>query len=142
VTLLAGELVAFASFFESQAILAGHHLGVSLSRPGVAGAVLAGGTLLCVCALLGLALGAIVRHTAGGIAATVGVIVLPAISALLPSPWADRIGRFTLVDAAGQVSALHPAPALFPPALSLLILAAWPAAALTAAALLITRRDT
>jgi ABC-2 type transport system permease protein len=142
VTLAAGELVAFVSFFESQAILAGHHLGVSLSRPGVAGAVLAAGTLLCVCALLGLALGAIVRHTAGGIAATVGVIVLPAIAALLPSPWADRIGRFTLVEAARQVSALHPAPALFSPALSLLVLAAWPAAALAAAALLITRRDT
>jgi ABC-2 type transport system permease protein len=66
VTLAAGELVAFASFFLVQAVLAGHHQGVSLSRPGVPGAVLAAGLLLCVCTLLGLALGAIIRHTAGG----------------------------------------------------------------------------
>jgi hypothetical protein len=141
VTLIAGEVVAFSSFFADQAILAGHHLGVGISDPGVPGAVLATGVLLCVCALIGLALGAIVRHTAGGIAAAIGVIVLPAIAALLRPPWSDRIGRFTLLDAARQVTALHPQPDLFAPAGSLLVLLAWPAAALAAAALLITRRD-
>jgi hypothetical protein len=141
VTLAAGELVAFVSFFLVQAVLAGHHQGVSLSRPGVPGAVLAAGLLLCVCALLGLALGAIIRHTAGGIAATIAVIVLPGIVALLPSPWRGRLGRFTLVEAARQVTALHPATNLFSPALSLLVVLAWPAAGLAAAAVLITRRD-
>ena len=142
VTLVAGEVVAFVSFFIVQAVLSGHHVGVSLSRPGVPGAVLAEGILLCVCALLGVALGAIIRHTAGGIAAAVGVIVLPSILALLPPPWNGRLGRFTLLEAAHQVTALHPQPNLFTPALSLLVLLAWPAAALLAAALLITRRDT
>ena len=142
VTLAAGELVAFASFFLSQAILAGHHQGVSLSRPGVPGAVLAAGILLCVCALLGLALGSIIRHTAGGIVATLAVIVLPSILGLLPAPWSGRVGRFTLLDAARQVAALHPAANLFSPGLSLLVLLAWPAAALALAAVLITRRDT
>jgi ABC-2 type transport system permease protein len=142
VTLVAGEAVAFTSFFAVQAVLSGHHLGVSLSRPGVPGAVLADGLLLCVCTLLGVALGAIIRHTAGGVAAAIGVIVLPGITALLPAPWNGRIGRFTLVEAAHQVTALHPQPDLFAPALSLLVLLAWPAAALLAAALLITRRDT
>ena len=141
VTLAAGELVAFASFFLVQAILAGHHQGVSLSRPGVPGAVLAAGILLCVCTMLGLALGSIIRHTAGGIAATIAVIVLPSILGLLPPPWNGRIGRFTLLDAARQVSALHPAANLFSPGLSLLVLLAWPAAALAVAAVLITRQD-
>jgi ABC-2 type transport system permease protein len=141
VTLAAGELVAFVSFFLVQAVLAGHHQGVSLSRPGVPGAVLAAGLLLCVCALLGLALGAIIRHTAGGIAATIAVIVLPGIVALLPAPWRGRLGRFTLVEAARQVTALHPAANLFSPGLSLLVVLAWPAAGLAAAAVLITRRD-
>jgi ABC-2 type transport system permease protein len=141
VTLIAGEVVAFSSFFADQAILSGHHLSVSLSHPGVPGAVLATGILLSVCALIGVAIGAIVRHTAGGIAAAIGVIVLPAIAALLRPPWSDRIGRFTLLDAARQVAALHPQPGLFAPAGSLLVLLAWPAAALAAAALLITRRD-
>jgi len=141
VTLAAGELVAFVSFWLVQAILAGHHQGVSLGRPGVAGAVLSAGLLLCVCALLGLALGAIVRHTAGGIAATVAVILVPGILALLPAPWNGRLGRFTLLDAARQVSALHPAADLLSPGWSLLVLLAWPAVALAVAAVLITRRD-
>jgi ABC-2 type transport system permease protein len=142
ITLVAGEVVAFVSFFAVQAVLSGHHLGVSLSRPGVPGAVLAEGILLCVCALLGVALGAIIRHTAGGIAAAIGVIVLPSILALLPAPWNGRLGRFTLLEAAHQVTVLHPQQNLFAPALSLLVLLAWPAAALLAAAVTITRRDT
>jgi ABC-2 type transport system permease protein len=141
VTLALGEAVAFASFGLDQAVLAGHHQGVSLGRPGVPGAVLCAGLLLCVCTLLGLALGAIIRHTAGGIAATIAVIVVPGIVALLPSPWSGRIGRFTLLDAARQVSALHPAADLLSPGWSLLVLLAWPAAALAVAAVLITRRD-
>jgi ABC-2 type transport system permease protein len=141
VTLAAGELVAFVSFWLVQAILAGHHQGVSLAHPGVAGAVLSAGLLLCVCTLLGLALGAVIRHTAGGIAATVAVILVPAILALLPAPWNGRLGRFTLLEAARQVSALHPAADLLSPGWSLLVLLAWPATALVAAAVLITRRD-
>ena len=140
-TLVAGELAAFASFALVQAVLSGKHLSVSLSRPGVPGAVLATGLLLFVVATMGLGLGAIVRHTAGGIAALVGLIFLPAILGLLPAPWGGRVGRFTLLDAARQVTALHPATNLFAPTLSLLVLLAWPALTLLAAALLITRRD-
>ena len=142
VTLVSGEVVAFVSFFAVQAVLSGHHLGLSLSHPGVPGAVLAEGLLLCVCTLLGAALGAIIRHTAGGIAAAIGVIILPGILALLPAPWNGRLGRFTLLEAAHQVTALHPQPNLFAPGLSLLVLLAWPAVALLPAAAAITRRDT
>jgi ABC-2 type transport system permease protein len=141
VTLVIGELVAFSSFFLAQAILSGHHLGASLSAPGVTGAVLGEGILLCVVAMLGLGLGAIVRHTAGGIAAVVGLIFLPAILGLLPAPWGGRVGRFTLLEAAYQVTALHPATNLFSRGLSLLVLLAWPALTLLAAAVTITRRD-
>lgn len=141
VLLAAGEVVAFASFFLDQAVLAGHHDAVSLARPGVAGAVLAAGIILCLCGMLGLAMGAIIRATPGGITVTLAVIVLPAILAALPAPWSGRIGRFALLQAARQVTALHPATDLFSPGWSLLVLLAWPAAALAAAAVVITRRD-
>ena len=141
VTLAVGELVAFATFFTAQAVLSGHHLGVSLSHPGATGAVLADGLILPVVALMGVGLGATIRHTAGGIAALVALIILPATVALLPAPWGGRLGRFTLLDAARQVTALHPATNLFSPALSLVVLLAWPALILLAAALTITRRD-
>ena len=65
----------------------------------------------------------------------------PAILALLPAPWGARVGRFTLFDAARQVTALHPATNLFAPAASLLVLLAWPAVTLLVAAVVITRRD-
>jgi hypothetical protein len=53
----------------------------------------------------------------------------------------QRAQQFTLLEAARQVSALHPAADLFSPGWSLLVLLAWPAAGLAAAAILITRRD-
>ncbi len=142
VALTTGEVLAFASFFLVQAILSGHHHGISLTHPGVAGAVLAEGTLLFVCAMLGTGLGAIIRHTAGSVAALFGLIAVPAILLFVPAPWNDRIGRFTLMYAAEQVVAQHPQTNLFSPALSMLILLAWPAAVLLTATLLITRRDT
>ncbi len=67
----------------------------------------------------------------------------PVTTAACPclTPAYDRIGRFTLAIAATQVVSSHPRTDLFSPALSMLVLIAWPAAALLAAALLITRRD-
>jgi ABC-2 type transport system permease protein len=140
-TLVVGELGAFASFFLAQAILSRRNLGVSLAEPNVARAVLVEGTLLFVCAMIGLGLGAVIRHTAGAIAVLVGVFYLPALLNVLPPPWNNRIGRFTLLDAAQQASALRPSHDLFSPAISVLILLAWPAAVVLAAAVLITRRD-
>jgi len=142
VLLLAGEGVSFTSFFIVQGVLHTRHLGVSFAHPGALGAVLANGTLLLACSLFALAVGAIARHTAGGIAATIALITVPSILGLLPAPWGSRIGRFTLIDAAQQVSYLHPRPDLLSPAWSLLVLSAWPATALAVAAVRITRSQT
>jgi len=142
VALLAGELLAFVSFLLTQAFLSGRHGGLPLSHPGVLGGILGAGFLLPVCVLTGLGLGAIIRHTAGAIAATVGVVYLLAGLCLsLPSPWNTDIGRFTPAFAAYQVVALHPRPQLFAPPVSLAILVAWPALILVIGGLLITRRD-
>ncbi len=138
----AGELIVFACFFLTQAILSSRHRGLSLSHPGVPGAVLAAGFLLTACALVGVGLGALIRHTAGAIAAAVGVIYLLGVLCLvLPSPWNTRLGRFTMPFAAYQAVTLHPQAGLLSPGLSMLVLIAWPAATLTAAAVMITRRD-
>ncbi|HLI39975.1 MAG TPA: hypothetical protein VKV80_21965 [Streptosporangiaceae bacterium] len=141
-TLAAGEITSFASFFIDQAVLHARDLGVSWPHPGVPGAAVANGTLLLACAMLALALGAITRHTAGGIAATIALIALPSVLGLLPAPWGGRIGRFTIIDAAQQVALLHPQADMFSPALSMLVLRAWPAAALVIAAVTITRTET
>jgi len=137
-----GEVLAFALFFLTQAILSGGHRGISLSSPGAPAAVLAAGFVLCACVLVGLGLGAIIRHTAGAIAATIGVIYLVGVLCLvLPPPWNVRIGRFTLPFAAYQVVARHSQPGLFSPGVSLLVLIAWPAVILVTAGVLLARRD-
>jgi ABC-2 type transport system permease protein len=139
--LVIGELLAFACFGLAQAILSGHG-GVSLTDPGVLGSVLAAGCLLPACVLVGVALGAVLRHTAGAIASTVAAVYLLAVLSLaLPHPWNLRIGQFTLPFAAYQLITSHPSPDLLSPGLSLLVLAAWPAVTLLAAAVLLSRRD-
>jgi hypothetical protein len=139
--LVAGEVLALATFGLTQALLGGRHGGLSLAAPGVPGAVLAAGVALAACALTGLAFGAMLRHPAGAIAASVAVIyAVAAACQFLPPPWRDRIGRFTLPLAATQVVTQHPQPGLFAPAWSMLVLLAWPAAALLAAAVVINRR--
>jgi hypothetical protein len=137
--LVFGELLAAASFSLTQAILSRHGQGVALSRHGVPGAVLAAGFVLVVVAVTGVGLGAAIRHTAGAIAVLPVVFYLPLALLPLPAPW-SQIDRFTLPAAAYQVVALHPATNLLAPALSMLVLIAWPATILAIAAVLITRR--
>lgn len=140
--LVVGELLALACFLLAQAILTGRHGGLSLFQPGVPGAVLAAGLALSACAVLGVAAGAIIRHTAGAIAAAITLVyLLAALCLLLPVPWDTRLGRLTMPLAAYQLLSRHPQAGLLSPALSLLVLLAWPAVALLAAAIVLTRRD-
>jgi ABC-2 type transport system permease protein len=139
--LVIGEVLAFACFWIVQAT-AGAHRGLSLAQPGVTGAVLAGGLVLCACALTGVGMGAVIRSTPGAIIATlVAIYLLAGLCLVLPSPWKDDIGRFTMAFAAVQVTAMHPQPGLLAPWASILVLIAWPAAALLAAGLTLSRRD-
>jgi ABC-2 type transport system permease protein len=140
--LVVGEVLAFACFFLTQAILSGRHGGLSLAHPGAPRSVLAAGFVLAACALVGVGAGAIIRHTAGAIAAAVTVVYLLAVLCLaLPAPWKLGLGRFTLPFAAYAEVTAHPPAGLLSPWLSLLVLIAWPAATLVAAAVVLTRRD-
>jgi ABC-2 type transport system permease protein len=137
-----GVLLALACFFLTQAILSSSHRGLSFSHPGVPGAVLAVGFALAVSAVVGVGVGAIIRHTAGGIAAAVIVVYLLGVLCLiLPAPWSTRLGKFTLPFAAYQVVTLHPRASLLSPGLSMLVLVAWPAVTLLVASVVIVRRD-
>ena len=142
ITLLTGELIAFATFFTGQWALSAQHLNVSLAHPGALRGVLAAGFYLAAMAWVGLGLGAVIRHTAGAITAMVGVVfLLPTVIHALPAPWSTRMGKFTLDGAAQQVIAQHPHAGYFSVGVSFLIVAAYAVAAITAAAFVITRRD-
>ena len=142
VTLLAGELIAFATFFAGQWALSAHHLDVTLAHPGALRGVLAAGFYLAVMAWVGLGLGVLIRHAAGAITAMTGLVfLLPTVIRALPAPWDVRIGRYALDQAAQQLIAQHPHAGYYSAGPSFLIVAAYAATAITAAALVITRRD-
>jgi ABC-2 type transport system permease protein len=139
VTLVLGEVLSFAAFLLSEAILTGHHRGISLGHPGAMRAVVAAGVSLAAVAVLGVALGAIIRHTAGAVVTLPALIYLPLVLLSLPAPWGDRIGKFTMLLASYQLVSLHPQAGLLSPALSMLVLLAWPAVGLLVAAVLVNR---
>ncbi|EPH40069.1 ABC transporter permease [Streptomyces aurantiacus] len=80
VTTVFGALVALVSFFSTQAILSGKDLGVSLGHPGALRVVVASALLTPVAALVGMAIGTLLRHMGSTIVATVAtLLVLPMV---------------------------------------------------------------
>lgn len=94
VTLVAGEVLAFAGFLAGEAVLAGSVPHASLGQATVARAVLMAGAVPALLGLIGLGLGALVRHTVGAVSLFFGLLfVLPAL--LLPLPDYAEIIRYT-----------------------------------------------
>jgi ABC-2 type transport system permease protein len=158
--IIVGEIVAFSSFFIGAALvngemftrtvkIAGHAvtvhrtLSVSLSQPGVLRAVVGSGLYLTVLGLFALAIGALIRHTAGAITAVIGmVLVIFPLAGLLPSSWGAHIHAY-LPTVAGQLITQDR-----PSAGQLLsawqgfgVFCAWTALLLAAAIYLLQRRD-
>ncbi|MBC9711246.1 ABC transporter permease subunit [Streptomyces sp. TRM66268-LWL] len=71
-----GLLLALASFYGTQAILGTKGAGIGLGDPGALRIVLASALLAPVSALAGLALGALIRHTATTMIAVVTVLLM------------------------------------------------------------------
>jgi hypothetical protein len=142
VTAVCGTALVFAAFLLGQAVLSRRHLGVSLSSPHAARAVSYAACYLLIVTLLGLGLGAIIRHTAGAITTLIGLTLLvPQLVSALPSPWSGRIGEYLPYSAARSGTATHPVPGTVPPTQSNLVCAAYAACSLGSALVLIDRRD-
>jgi hypothetical protein len=145
--LVAGEAIAFAAFFAGQLVLSakhlpGHHLSVTLADPGVLRAVAGAGFYLLIVSLVGLGLGAIIRHTAGAIAA-VGLIFIQAliVNAIFPDP-KSTVGHYVLLWAGQSISSIRAHVTNYPSvSQSFAVCIAYAAALLAAASFLITRRD-
>jgi energy-coupling factor transporter ATP-binding protein EcfA2 len=131
-----------AAFLVGQAILAAKGIGVSITSPGELRAVIGAGLYLTVLALLGLGLGAVLRHTTGAISAFTGlVLILPLLVTPLPSPWGHDITKYLPANAGQAILNIHPTPGSLAPWTGFAVLCAWVLAALATAAWLINRRD-
>lgn len=132
--LVTGEITSFAAFFLAQRLLLSTGKALSISDPGTLPEVASAGMYMAVVALIGLALGVLVRHTAGGISALfLLVFVAPDVVQGLPEPWSDRIGEWLPSILAHQLVSDHPATALLSRPWSLTVLLAYPVVFLAAA---------
>jgi ABC-type transport system involved in multi-copper enzyme maturation permease subunit len=107
IVLAAGEVVAFCSFFLGGAILHSH-APVSLGDPGVSRAVVGAGLYLMVLGLFSMAAGTVMRHTAGAVTTTIGVVfVLPIIASLLPGSWGQHVHDYLPSQAGAMIAQAH-----------------------------------
>jgi ABC-type transport system involved in multi-copper enzyme maturation permease subunit len=142
-TLVASEIMSFTAFGIGQALLAPAHAGASLDQPGVLRAAIGGGLYLTAVGLLGFGMGALIRHTAGALSAFFGTLfALTAVTDLLPTNWRNDVIRYLPANAGSQIlTVIHPHGALSPWT-GLGVLCLYGVAAIAAATILITRRDT
>jgi ABC-type transport system involved in multi-copper enzyme maturation permease subunit len=137
-----GELVAFPAFFIGAAILHSH-APVSLSDPGVFRAVVGAGLYLTVLGVFALAIGAIVRHTAGAITGVIGlVLVIEPLTQILPGSIGKHVHAYMPSEAGKLVGQAHRATNdLLGPWQGFAVFCGWTAVLLAVAAVLMLRRD-
>jgi ABC-2 type transport system permease protein len=104
---------------------------------------LAGALYLALSAVFALGIGAVLRNSAGGIAAVLGIILLlPNLWTLIPGQWAKDAAHYLLPNAGVNfVGAGGATIGGMEPWQNLLVILAWIAASLSGAALLLKRRD-
>ena len=143
VALAAGEAAAFIAFLAGGAALPAGVPAPTLGQPGVLRAVVLGGAGYCLIGLLGVGLGAVIRHTPAAIAVLVGGVYVLAqlvagfatwIMAWLPIAIVANSLSVVRPVGDGQVRFLSPWAGLG-------VLCLYAAAALGAGAFLLARRD-
>jgi hypothetical protein len=138
--LVLGEVISFTCFGVGQAVLASGGVNTAaLGQPGVLRAVAGSGVFLALFGLMGLGLGVIIRHTAGALAAFVGVsFLLPFVLQRMP----DNPQRFTpLFMLANSVAAVARSRGQVNAPEGLGLMAAYTAAILAVGAVVLVRRD-
>jgi ABC-2 type transport system permease protein len=143
VMLVLAEIIAFGSFFVGAAILHSH-VPVSLSDHDVLRATFGAGLYLVAFGLLALAIGVLVRHTAGAISIAVGIaFVLPILTGLLPdTSFFNHLNAYLPEQAGSQVYLIHPpSPVLLSAWEGFGVLCIWAALLLGIGAYLLDRRD-
>jgi len=105
--LVCGQLLAFGLFLLGQTVLADRHLEVHLGAPGVLRAVTGAGLYLAAITLVGIGLGALMRHPAGAVAALIAVVFLAYGAARAVETWSFLPSRLLLSNAGDVVAQVH-----------------------------------
>jgi ABC-2 type transport system permease protein len=133
-----GTVISLVAFLAGQAVLAGQHRGVGLGDPGSVRAVLSAGSYLTAMGLLGVALGALLRHTVGAVLAVLALGLGPTLlGALFPAWVRDHVVNYLPGPLGVRIAATDPGPA----AVDYVVLGAWVAVLALLAYVVIHRRD-
>jgi ABC-2 type transport system permease protein len=104
------------AFLVGQSILSAEHLDISIGQPGAVRAVVGSALYLAGVGLIGLALGGLLRSTAGSVAALFGLLFAPQIVVgFLPGSWSDHIYGYLPVPAGVAITAVRTDPTSLAP---------------------------
>lgn len=133
---------ALIAFVAGQAILSGEHVQIAFSHPGVTRAVFGAALYLVLTGLFAMGLGAILRNTAAGIASFAGIMfVIPPLITILPSSISDAIVPYLPSNAGEAMMEIGTHANTLSAGAGLAVFAAYVAAVIAAAAVLLRRRD-
>ena len=131
--LVVGLVTSFASFFLGQAILSGQHINSTLGHQGVLRAVIGAGLFMAVCGLLSYGIGALLRHTAGAISASFGLLfVVFVLAQFLPNSWAVHVDKWLPFNAGAAIWEHTSAPSMLSPWTGFAVFCGYAAVALAA----------
>lgn len=143
VTVAAGEAASFAAFLTGQQILSDRAPHAALGDPAVLRAVAGAGLYLGAVALFSLALGTLIRHTAGAITAMAAItFAVPTILVALPASWQDTAGRWLPTNAGSALWSVRHVTHMFTAWTGFAVFLAYTAALLAWAFAVFARRDT
>lgn len=142
IALITGLVTSFASYFVGQAILSTQHINSTIGQPGVLRAVIGGGLFLAVCGLLSFGLGAMLRHSAGAITASIGLLFVAFIlSGFLPYNWAAHVDKWIPFNAGAAIWETASGTNPFSPWTGFAVFCGYAAIALIGGLILFRRRD-
>lgn len=142
VVFVVGEITAFLAFFVGS-VLIRPRASVSLADPGVLRAVFGTGLYLALLGVMAIAVGVLVRHTAGAITGIIGfVLVLGPLAQLLPGTIGQHIHAYLPSEAGILIASPRQAPSdLLSPWQGFGVAAIWAALLISVAAYMLKRRD-
>jgi ABC-2 type transport system permease protein len=133
---------AFAAFALGSAVLNDEVGGLALGDDGVLRALVGSGLYLGLVAVLGVALGMLIRSSAGAIAVLASLLlIVPGLAALLPDAIADAITPYLPSNAGSAVMALTHADGTLGPWAGLAVFAGYVAVTLAATAYRLKHTD-
>jgi ABC-type transport system involved in multi-copper enzyme maturation permease subunit len=143
VAFVIGEAVTFATFFASQAALNGSPVPrATLGDPGVLRTVLFSGVYLALIGLLGMGLGAVLRHTGAAVGVLFGLLFVPPFVLGILGHAGFQVAKFTpLIILANSVGVVTPTQGCLSAWAGLGVIALYAAVALGLGGWLLTRRD-